>query len=309
MEHYVTLFDSKYLLQGLALVFSMRRHISAYTLWVLCVDEESFFALEGLALPGVRPLPLAKFETQELLRVKASRTRGEYCWTLTPYAPRFVFELAPDVSRVTYLDADVWFLKAPGSIHDEFDASGKSVLITEHAYAPAYDQTSTAGRFCVQFVTFRRGEEAEAVRGWWQDRCIEWCYARAEAGKFGDQKYLDDWPERFALVVHVLRAVERTLAPWNATRFNVGEGVLYHFHGLRVVNNGLVHLGRYRLPQAYLNQVYAPYLRDLRAAATLLEERGYGSYGQVPDATKALAYRLAMAASHEREGSTHLLPW
>jgi hypothetical protein len=34
MEHYVTLFDSLFLPQGLALHMSMERHAGVYTLWI-----------------------------------------------------------------------------------------------------------------------------------------------------------------------------------------------------------------------------------------------------------------------------------
>ena len=45
MEHFVTIFDSLFLPQGLALHMSMERHIKKYTLWVLCVDRQTYFVL------------------------------------------------------------------------------------------------------------------------------------------------------------------------------------------------------------------------------------------------------------------------
>ena len=39
MEHYVTLFDSLFLPQGLALHASLQQHAGEHRLWVLCVDE------------------------------------------------------------------------------------------------------------------------------------------------------------------------------------------------------------------------------------------------------------------------------
>lgn len=269
MEHYVTLFDSLFLPQGLALHMSMERHVKDYTLWILCVDDEVHGVLTMLNLPNVRLLQLSKLETKELLRVKPTRTRGEYCWTLTPFAPRFVFEADPSVARVTYLDADVWFRKHPAPIFREFDASGKHVLITDHAYAPEYDQSATSGQYCVQFMTFTR-EGGEAVRSWWEERCIEWCYAHFEDGKFGDQKYLDDWPERFMGSVHVLNDKELALAPWNATRFPYGRSVFFHFHELRIAAANRVNIGPYSLPKPLVEFIYKPYLVDLRRSTQIL---------------------------------------
>lgn len=272
MEHYVTLFDALFLPQGIALHRSLERHAGEYRLWVLCVDEQAHSALSKLALPNVSLLELGAVETEELRRVKADRTRAEYCWTLTPFAPRFVFEADAAVQRVTYLDADLWFRQDPGSIWHEFDASGKQVLITEHAYAPEHDQSAIAGRFCVQFMTFTR-EGGEPVRRHWQDQCIEWCYARYEPGRFGDQMYLDEWPSRFAHEVHVLANKELILAPWNATRFPYGSAVCWHFHALRLMKSGDgwgVDCGHYALPTVTRQFIYLEYLKDLRAAIDLL---------------------------------------
>ena len=274
MEHYVTLFDSLFLPQGIALHISMERHVNEYTLWILCVDDQSYEILDRLNLPHVRLLQLSKLETAELLGVKPMRSKGEYCWTLTPFAPRFVFEADANVARVTYLDADLWFRKNPVAIFREFDLSGKQVLITDHAYAPEYDQSATSGQYCVQFMIFSR-EGGESVRKWWEHRCIEWCYARFEKDKFGDQKYLDDWPERFADFVHVLNNKELALAPWNAKRFPYGASIFYHFHGLRIASNKEVNVGGYYLPKPLIENIYTPYLIDLKNATAKLSANNF----------------------------------
>jgi len=277
MEHYVTLFDSLFLPQGLALHMSMERHVGAYTLWILCMDDEVHDAIKKLELPNVRLMQLSKLETPELLAIKPTRSKGEYCWTLTPFAPRFVFEANSEVSRVTYLDADLWFRKNPVAIFSEFDGSGKNVLITDHAYAPEYDQSATSGQYCVQFMTFTRNG-GEVVLKWWEERCIEWCYAHFEDAKFGDQKYLDDWPKRFADSVHVLSNKELTLAPWNATRFPYGNSVTWHFHSLRISLNYrkslVVTYGSYLLPKCTRENVYQPYFIDLRTAVGRIKNIG-----------------------------------
>jgi len=255
----------------------MERHAGAYTLWILCMNDEVHDALTKLELPNVRLLQLSKLETPELLAVKPTRSIGEYCWTLTPFTPRFVFEMDTTVFRVTYLDADMWFRKNPAQIFQEFETSGKNVLITDHAYASEHDQSATSGQYCVQFMTFTR-DGGEVVRKWWEERCIEWCFSRYEEGKFGDQKYLDDWPARFADSVHVLTNKELTLAPWNATRFPYGNSITWHFHSLRITSNTenslLVIYGSYLLPKCTLENVYQYYMDDLRVAIKQMGDIG-----------------------------------
>ena len=278
MEHYVTLFDSLFLPQGLALHLSMERHAGQYTLWVLCVDDSVFDTLKRMSLPNVRLLRLSELETAELTRVKADRTRAEYCWTLTPFTPRFVFEADATVQRVTYIDADMWLRKNPAPIFRELETSNKHVLITDHSYAPEYDSSYLSGQYCVQFMVFTR-TDGEAVRKWWEERCIEWCYSRIEDGKFGDQKYLDDWLDRFPNEVHALSDNELLLAPWNATRFPYGRSVCWHFHSLRIV--AMDSSGRlgvdccdYPLPQVTRRYVYEQYVSDLRHVKAMIEQTG-----------------------------------
>jgi hypothetical protein len=277
MEHYVTLFDRAFIPQALALYASMDKHIPKYKLWMICVDIKAYSAMQKLGLANAHPLLLSEIETDELLHVKAERTPREYCWTLTPFAPRFVFEADRSINRVTYVDADLSFLANPQCIFQEFARSGKSVLITDHAYASENDATASSGKYCVQFMTFVR-DTSEIVRKDWEDKCIEWCFARYENGRFGDQKYLEDWPINFPDQVHVLEKVDAALAPWNATRFPYSSGIFWHFQGLRLnrlYNKTIeVNLGPYSLPPVVRECVYVPYIEALAAAVELMQSHG-----------------------------------
>jgi len=303
MEHFVTLFDLLFLPQGLALHRSMERHAGNYTLWILCMDDEVHEILSLMKLPNVQLLQLSLVETKELKRVKPERTVGEYCWTVTPFAPKFVFKADISVKKVTYLDADLWFRKSPAPIFQEFDKSGKDVLITDHAYSPEYDLSEKSGKYCVQFTTFTR-EGGELVRKWWEDRCIEWCFARFENGKFGDQKYLDDWPERFPGQVHVLSNQGWTLAPWNANRFPYSNGIFWHFHELRLTEKQSKPLVQfttsYSIPPITRKQIYKPYLEDLRVVIEIMKSHGvqpkiqkkYRTFGRLKGVLKGIKQQL-----------------
>jgi hypothetical protein len=280
-EHFVTLFDRNFLAAGLCLYRSLKEHAGAFRLWIVCMDEVVERRLRELELPEVRLLPLAEVETAELRRVRGGRSVGEYCWTLTPFTPGFVMDRAPEARRVTYLDADLYFFGAPRLLLEELEAAEAHVLITPHAYSPEYDQSADSGIYCVQFVTFCNSAAARAVLRWWQERCIEWCYNRVEDGKFGDQKYLDDWPERFAGCVHVLRRAELALGPWNANRFIHDERFLpafFHFHGVRVVSEGrLLLYCNYRL-RDQARRLYDRYVAEL----TQVLGTAYARWGEIP---------------------------
>jgi hypothetical protein len=278
-EHFVTLFDDSFLPIGLALYESLVAHAGPFRLWVVAIDDAVEKHLAQLALPDLTVIPLRTLETPELLAVKPGRTRAEYCWTLTPFTAQAVFDRDPTARRATYVDADLFFLADPRILLDELDRSGKHVLITEHAYAPEYDRSHDSGRFCVQFLTFDRSDQAHAVRRWWQDRCLEWCFARYEDGKFGDQVYLDQWPSLFGDCVHIAQQVEKTLAPWNVRYFAQRSAsrldpVFYHFHGLRLLPNRRTRLFKFYDVGPVGLAIYGEYLLAVARAYAQLQTAG-----------------------------------
>ena len=188
------------------------------------------------------------------------------------------------------MDADLFFWESPKQLLDEM--GDDSILITEHRYTPRYDRMTKSGIYCVQFITFRNDERGNKALNWWSKACHEWCYDRYEDGKFGDQKYLDDWTERFK-GVHVLRHPGGGIAPWNVQQFNVIEEsdrlfcknkqtteifpiIYFHFHAVRFYTNGLIDLGGFPISSYVKQLLYKPYVKSLEAiAAEFNDEEKY----------------------------------
>lgn len=283
MYNFCTLFDSNYLSRGLTLYRSLEKECESFHLFIFAFDEKSFHVLNRLHLRHATIISLKEFEDPELLGVKPSRSRAEYCWTSTSSTILYVIRKY-GVDQCTYLDADMMFFASPKPLFDEMEK--KSILITEHRYSPQYNKESLSGKYCVQFVSFKNDGQGLTALQWWRDRCIEWCYARHEDGKFGDQQYLDDWMTRFS-GVHELQHLGGGMAAWNVQQYDVFKKndtlwgrervsgnefpvIFYHFHYLRFLKPDRIELGRRTLTDNILEQIYAPYVRELELSAALI---------------------------------------
>jgi hypothetical protein len=252
---------------------SMLKRNPNFHLYIFPFDDLSEEILRKLSLEKITIVALREFEDETLLSVKPTRSKGEYCWTCTPAIIYFCIKHF-GLSHCTYIDADLYFFSNPNVLVDEMGTS--SILITEHRYTKRYDKSRRSGIYCVQFVTFKNDQEGILALTWWKDRCLEWCFARVEDGKFGDQKYLDDWPTRFKKV-HVLKNLGGGVAPWNVQQYNitvrdnivVGDMsgqvfkiIFYHFHDVKLYRNNKVDLGIYKLDQNVLLFIYKEYINE-----------------------------------------------
>ena len=121
------------------------------------MDEAVERHLRQLALADLHIVPLAEIETPELLRVKPGRTRGEYCWTITPFTCQAVLDRDPLAQRATYVDADLFFLDDPRVLL-RTGRIGQGCADHGARLWPNYDRSHDSGRFCVQFLTFDRSD-------------------------------------------------------------------------------------------------------------------------------------------------------
>lgn len=250
MTNFCTLFDHNYLSRGMALYQSLQEQCSdSFTLHILATDDVAVDWLnkQGYKNVVVQSLNDIKEMYPVLNRLQEERTRAEFSWTLSSFSIQFFLKKF-NLESVTYLDADMYFYADPQILFDELD--GESVIITPHNYTPRYDQSETSGRYCVQFMYFKNDDGGNKVLEWWRNACEECCCGTPTDGKFGDQKYLDDWLSRFPGIVHEEKHMGCGIAPWNVQQFDILEEdgklfvqnkitkvkdrmVFYHFHGLR----------------------------------------------------------------------------
>ncbi len=277
MRNFCTYFDKNYLLRGLALYDSLLANCPNFTLWILCMDEETHNLLSKMKLEKVRLIKLSDFEDEKLLAVKKDRSKVEYYWTCTPSLPLYVFKQDPNIETIAYLDADLFFYSSPEPIFEEF--GNKSIMIIPHRYSEdqAWRET-TSGTYNVSMLIFRNNAEGLACLQWWRERCLEWCKATYENGKLGDQMYLNQFPSLFN-DVHVLKHEGANVAPWNIRSYSVFEErknfyvknnktkevsplIFYHFHSFPLyLSKNKIH----PYPIKVLDQhIYSKYLKTLK---------------------------------------------
>ncbi len=285
--NFCTLFDRNYLFKGLALLDSLMRTGSSFRLWILCCDDIVLTVLRKMDLKNVVLISLREFEDEELLKIKQTRSPVEYYWTCTPSLPLFVLNREPGLDMITYIDADLYFYSDPKVLFGEF--GGHSIGVIEHKYSPDYQKREkTSGRYNVEFLVFRNDANALECLKWWRERCNEWCFFKHEDGKFGDQKYLDEWEGRFK-GFYVLQHKGAGVAPWNVRNYAVRntdgtvtidgqELVFYHFHQLNILKADTYDLTRgYILGDAAIDLIYRPYVLCLEDTIRYVQglEPGY----------------------------------
>ena len=249
---------ANYLTKALVMYDSLLKECKGgFTLYYFAFDDQTYQYLIKLNFEHIVPISIKSLEAcyPELEKTKTNRTVAEYFFTCTPHIVDYVLK-KHETNHVTYLDADLYFYNDPNIILNELE--NNSVLITEHRHFPPV-KNHPSGKYCVQFIPFVNDEYGNKVISWWKQKCIEWCYLREEDGKFGDQGYLNNWPQLFDNIV-VMNNRGGGVAQWNFDAYDIYKEkdrikafnkevnkdvdiIFYHFQGLRIFLNNLMILG------------------------------------------------------------------
>lgn len=265
---YCTIISKPRLFQGLAMYDSLKREAKDFRLYILCMDEETLNMLQQLRLDFLIPISVHALENNVLLEIKQTRTITEYCFTLKPTLLLYILNSFDGFDRITYVDADIYFLADPRLIFRDHDSS---VVLSRHDYVQDREsQSKNTGKYNSGFISFRRDRIGFACLSWWQQKCNEWCYVKIEDGKYGDQKYLEEFPILFQGVQEV-NTPGVNIAFWNHglyrftkkdEKFYINEHrlICYHFAYFTMLSKT-----EYKLN--YGLYIYLPIMHDLYSKA------------------------------------------
>ena len=292
--NYCTLFDINYIDKGLAMYESLNRVAEDYTLFIVAFDENTFHILSDMKLKNVCVLQEEDLLDEEMQKVKAERTRAEWCWTCSAVTIDFLMNKY-ELQNCVYLDSDLYFFANPKVLVEEMVREGGEVLITEHRFGRGIENYLIAhmyGKFCVQFTAFVNDVKGRTVLNWWKEMCIQDCSINGSYEVYGDQKYQDQFEKRFA-GVHVLRNEGGGLAPWNIGQYYLKQEngkieivnkkterkfplIFYHFQGFELLGRDYVNLSVYKwtgrkVDEKLVSAVYERYTQALQRVRKRLE--------------------------------------
>lgn len=296
---FCTLFNSNYLDKGLVLYDSMCRHISEFTLYVFAFDNKCCDILKSENLDNMVVVSLKEFETPELLHVKEERTAAEYCWTCSPWIIKHVLEKYEE-PICTYIDADMMFFSTPKDIFDDMKAKQCSTIIVPHRFKTIEEEKKAhkeVGSYCVQFNTFVNDNNGLEALNWWANKCLEWCYYAVPGTTewYGDQKYLNVFPEKFK-GVYICDHHGVGLAPWNNCLVEWKEGernqngeyipyfneiktgksfplIIYHFENVSFLTKNVLHASSNMSSKQLHKEIYDLYISKIIQKRKYIKEK------------------------------------
>lgn len=266
-----TLLTKDYLVQGLALYASLKKYSDRFRLWILCMDDTAYHILEGMKLANVTLISMDNIMTWKLDRIQQKRKPYEFCWTMKSVLVTYLLKNNYNLDSILYMDADLFFFKDVRAIYDEWE--NHSVYLTKLFLSPEWEQK--LGIYSAGLVGFKRDKTGRRCLRSWQRKCLRWCYDKQKNGLWGDQKYLDEWPQRYPNV-KVSENKGMNAGSWNTKKgcmiysynddiyFENTALVCFHFSGFKIVNENEFVLCKYNKIPAEADSIYSVYLDAIK---------------------------------------------
>lgn len=265
MSNFCTYFDKNYLSRFLVLRNSINQFKKKNNYYVLYLDEivKNFFQKKNFNDVILISLDEIEEKYKQLNKAKGNRSLIEYYFTLSPFLPKYIYEIFK-INKISYLDSDLYFFQDPEKLIRQEDDS--SIILIKQESKLIY------GNFNVGWIIFNFNfTETRKIVDKWSNQCIKSCtdFPDPSSDVYADQKYLDSWPKKLKNL-KILYPGYSCLSPWDKNDVienNIDSMITYHFHGFSMTKNNFS-TGFYQFNKKPSNKIiksiYHPYLRDLK---------------------------------------------
>lgn len=274
--HFSMILSDKHLFKALSLYVSLRNCCKDFELFILCMSEKVYNVLDKIKFENITIILINDLEKNniDLIMAKSNRSFHEYCWTVKPVFLDYIIERYKNAKYYVHVDADLFFFNNIDKIFNE--NSEASIFLTEHynsrEFMHYYDLT---GKYNTGFLGFKNDDQGKTAIKIWKIKCLEKCTGEYDVVNktFGDQRYVEEWPNIFKNV-HVVKTIGANTAFWNVKNYRVHvlnnniyvnnvPLIFYHFSALSALSYNEVELcSFYKIEdQNLIRLVYEPYIK------------------------------------------------
>ncbi|QIZ06092.1 hypothetical protein HFZ78_04500 [Priestia megaterium] len=290
MKHYYcSTYSKDYAYKGLLLYNSIEQHDKDFHFFMICLHEEAKTLFEKMNLTHATIISLEEIEKEdkELLSVKSSRNDKEYIWTAKASVCLYLFNQFEEIDHIVWLDGDTFFFSNPEPIFTEWGEY--SVTLTAEKWLKEHSMLGeTNGIYNTGFMGFKRDEYSMVCLHWFREKLIEWCFDRWEKGRWSDQVYANDWPERFQNI-GIIENVGVNLTPYIINYrlkespviktdkdifINNDKIIFFHFYGFKYYDGNVFDICNYVMNcrDDVTKHIYIPYINASIAIMNKIKE-------------------------------------
>lgn len=239
-----TICDKNYLVRALALYNSIIKNIPDSIFWFLCADEDSKHILQSFNLPNTVIINFDDLNDPELLEAKNNRSFAEFIFTSKPALINHILNKISDGDVLIYDDADLFYFSSPEKILNIMKNDKYSIGIVPHKFPKDKEyMNERVGRYNAGLLYLIADQNSRLCVSEWRKQCIDWCYLKYEKDRFGDQLYMNKWPEKYQ-GVYEIKDKGVNLGSWSIYDFKITKKdgrffvdndplICYHFHRIK----------------------------------------------------------------------------
>lgn len=197
-QAFVTVVTENYLSLAQAALDSFRTHHPDTDTWIVLVERDNAVSTTR-ALGRHRLLAASELATPHWPRWSFQYTPFELVCALKPFAISGLLDRG--YQRVVYLDADTYLYQPIDPVFECL--TSKPIVLTAHHplltvnHREKVAKFTDSGQFNAGLLGIRDGSESRAFLTWWSRKLVTDCIVDLSAGRFVDQRWLDEVPELF----------------------------------------------------------------------------------------------------------------